>query len=78
MLALSIGFLFVTQMLTAIDNITTLESFTEGIKQSVNNYCIIESMETCINNIKFEIDFWIVRMDGANEPIPEHPKIPNK
>ncbi len=35
-------------------------------------------METCINNIKFEIDIWIVRMDGANEPIPEHTKIPNK
>lgn len=35
MLALSIGFLFVTQMMTAVDNITTLESFTNGIKQSV-------------------------------------------
>lgn len=36
MLAFSIGFLFVTQMMTAVDNITTLESFTEGIKQSVS------------------------------------------
>jgi len=35
MLALSIGFLFVTQMLTACRNITTLESFTEGIYEKV-------------------------------------------
>jgi len=32
MLALSIGFLFVTQMMTAVHNLTTLESFTNGIK----------------------------------------------
>lgn len=36
MLALSIGFLFVTQMMTASINITTLESFTDGIKDMVN------------------------------------------
>lgn len=36
MLAFSIGFLFVTQMMTACENLTTLESFTNGIKQSVN------------------------------------------
>jgi hypothetical protein len=35
MLASSIGFLFVTQMLTACRNITTLESFTEGVYQHV-------------------------------------------
>lgn len=35
MLASSIGFLFVTQMMTACKNITTLESFTEGIYQKV-------------------------------------------
>jgi hypothetical protein len=31
MLASSIGFLFVTQMLTSVKNLTTLESFVEGI-----------------------------------------------
>lgn len=31
MLASSIGFLFVTQMITACQNITTLESFTDGV-----------------------------------------------
>lgn len=36
MLALAIGFLFVTQMMTAVQNITTLESFTDGIKNQVN------------------------------------------
>jgi hypothetical protein len=36
MLASSIGFLFVTQMLTACRNITTLESFTEGIYEKVD------------------------------------------
>ena len=35
MLALSIGFLFVTQMITACQNITTLESFTDGITRHV-------------------------------------------
>ena len=35
MLASSIGFLFVTQMLTACSNITTLESFTEGVYKHV-------------------------------------------
>lgn len=35
MLASSIGFLFVTQMMTACQNITTLESFTEGIYEKV-------------------------------------------
>ena len=29
---MSIGFLFVTQMMTTVQNITTLESFTEGIE----------------------------------------------
>lgn len=36
MLASSIGFLFVTQMITSTQNITTLESFTEGITKHVN------------------------------------------
>lgn len=36
MLASSIGFLFVTQMITASQNITTLESFTDGITEKVN------------------------------------------
>jgi hypothetical protein len=35
MLASSIGFLFVTQMLTACRNLTTLESFTDGIYEKV-------------------------------------------
>ena len=35
MLASSIGFLFVTQMMTACQNITTLESFTEGLTHRV-------------------------------------------
>jgi hypothetical protein len=35
MLASSIGFLFVTQMMIAAQNITTLESFTDGITEHV-------------------------------------------
>lgn len=35
LLAFAIGFLFVTQMMTAVKNITTLESFTEGISERV-------------------------------------------
>lgn len=38
MLASSIGFLFVTQMITASQNITTLESFTDGITEKVIIY----------------------------------------
>lgn len=34
---MSIGFLFVTQMLTLRRNITTLESYVEGIKKVVSN-----------------------------------------
>jgi ABC-type thiamin/hydroxymethylpyrimidine transport system permease subunit len=33
---LMIGFLLVTQMMTAVENITTLESFTEGIRERVS------------------------------------------
>lgn len=40
LLAFSIGFLFVTQMMTSIDNLTTLESFTNGIKESVTYFVI--------------------------------------
>ena len=32
LLALAIGFLFVTQLQTSLDNLTTLESFTQGIE----------------------------------------------
>jgi len=38
MLASSIGFLFVTQMITSVQNITTLESFTEGITKHVKSF----------------------------------------
>jgi hypothetical protein len=37
MLSSSIGFLFVTQMITACQNITTLESFTDGITEKVDS-----------------------------------------
>ena len=36
LLMLSIGFLFITQMITTVDNLTTLESFTKDIEQNVN------------------------------------------
>ena len=50
MLALAIGFLFVTQMMTACQNITTLESFTDGIKERVTHKCKLEPLAYWIDH----------------------------
>ena len=54
MLASSIGFLFVTQMMTSSQNITTLESFTEGINEHVWIFLMKNIFETgsAVSNLR--------------------------